>query len=152
MRAKEIIGGGILVAITMILIYFASLPSVNMLTLYCLSGFMPIIAYIRYSLKTAIMVYITSIILGLFLFGGFSIFLMIPYIFIVGPIGIVKAFIERFDNLIVETILKIVHALILSNVFLNTTSFSILLVGCIIYFIFDYGLTLLIVEYYKYFK
>lgn len=176
MSAKNISIGGILTALTILLLYLTLLIPTNTLTLLTLASFMVPIALIRCNLKTSILVYICSSLLS-FLLLPFNIFLL--YLIFFGCYGIIKSLIEGLDKLPLEWVLKLVffntiffisinvaRELLSPNVFdnLNRLADKLLpslpssrflflwLVGQLVFILFDYALTLLVDTYYKYFK
>lgn len=175
MIAKDIALGGILSALTLIILYLTYLLPTNTLTLLTLAAFMVPVALIRRNLRTALAVYVTTTVLCM-LFLPPNIFIMYSLFF--GCYGIVKYFIELLDRPIVEWILKFIffnliffigvqtfmtfispHLLdqinqLTSEWLPNIPFAGAALLWCIAqvaFFIFDYALTLLIDLYYKYF-
>jgi len=104
MKTRDLTTGGVLVSLSMILFYLANVIPTSTVTIFTLTVFVPVIAYLRCNLKTAAVVYFSSSILGFMLFS--PMFGLIY--FIVGSYGIIKAFIEEKENLILESILKLV--------------------------------------------
>ncbi|MGL6173856.1 MAG: hypothetical protein ACRC1P_04525 [Cellulosilyticaceae bacterium] len=175
MTAKHIALGGVLTALTIIILYLSLLIPTNTLTLLTLASFMIPLALIRGNLRTAILVYITTSLLSIMFFPP-NITLL--YITFFGGYGIIKSFIERLDNLVLEWPLKLVFFNVVFflcfNIFqsflgsqlleplkvliqrllptLEIEPFLILwFLSQVVFVIFDYALTLLIDMYYKYF-
>ena len=104
MKTSAITLGGILAAISMVLLYLTTLVPTNTLTLLTLISFIPPIALMEKGLKTAMLVYICSA-MGSLLFVPFNITLL--YILFFGIYGIIKGFIERLNKSFLETVLKL---------------------------------------------
>ncbi|ONI44015.1 hypothetical protein AN641_08515 [Candidatus Epulonipiscioides gigas] len=122
MKTRDLTTGGVLVALSLILFYSLNLIPTNTATILVIAGFMPVVGYLRCSLKTAVVVYVSSTILAFLLFSPM---LGILY-FLIGSYGIIKSFIEAKNNLVVENILKIVCftiigviAILIASPFLN---------------------------------
>ncbi|OON92988.1 MAG: hypothetical protein ATN31_07200 [Candidatus Epulonipiscioides saccharophilum] len=118
MKTRDLTTGGVLVALAMILFYLANILTTSTITIFTLTLFIPIIAYLRCNLKTAIVVYLSSSFLG---FALFSPILGVAY-FILGSYGIIKSFIESKDNLILETVLKLITFTIMGIILLLIAS------------------------------
>ena len=104
MKTSSITFGGILTAVSFILLYFIKLIPTNTLTLLTLLSFIPPIALMEKGLKTALLVYICSGIGSLFYVPlNISLF----YILFFGIYGIIKGFIERINKPFVEYLLKL---------------------------------------------
>lgn len=178
MKASSIAFGGILTAISLILLYLTRLIPTNTLTLLALLSFIPPIALMEKGVKTAILVYVCSSI-GSLLFAPPNISFL--YILFFGIYGIIKGFIERMNKPFIEIVLKLVFfniaflitfflikailgidlqaifAKLLSRIAslgLNSTSSSILIYLLLqpAFLIFDYALTLLVGYYDDYIK
>lgn len=105
MKASSIAFGGILTAISFILLYLTKLVPTNTLTLLALLSFIPPIALMEKGIKTAILVYVCSAV-GSLLFASPHISLL--YILFFGMYGIIKGFIERINKTFTEIVLKLV--------------------------------------------
>ena len=174
MSTKPIVTGSILTALTLIILYATLLIPTNTLALLTLSSITVPIALIREDIKTSLLVYITSSILGVILLP-FNISLL--YILFFGCYGLIKHFIERLNHLPLEWILKFIFfniMLITSytcfenlitpgsldgfihfiNTFLPKLNFPPILIAFVIaqgcFVVYDYALTLLIDFYYTY--
>ena len=177
MKAHDLTLGGILTALTAIVLYLTIVIPTNTLALLTLASVMVPIALMRTNLKTAWVVYIASTLVA---------FLLIPsntalmYCLFFGCYGIVKYFIERKNHLPIEVLLKLIFfniiffigfylfknllgLNILNNMQAVISHFSFASIekgpfvllwfsGQIIFLIYDYALTLLIDLYRKYFK
>lgn len=170
MTSKNMALGGLLTALTMVVLYLTLLIPTNTLTLLTIASFMAPLALIRGDLKTAWLVYICSAILAFFMLPLNTAFL---YAIFFGCYGIFKSLIEKLDKLLLENILKFIlfnilffisltlfKDLISPEVFKSFATINlpvspnlILWGGAqISFFIFDYALTLLIDGYYRYFS
>ena len=178
MKTSAITLGGILVAISLVLLYLTTILPTNTLTLLTLLSFIPPIALMEKGLKAALLVYICSA-LGSLIFIPFNITLL--YILFFGIYGILKGLIERVNKTLLEIILKLLffntiflilllfmrgmlgidlqnHLAKLLSYFtassLDTTSGFLIL--CLIvqpvFFIYDYALTLLVGHYDDYIR
>lgn len=176
MSAKNMALGGVLTALTLVILYLTLLIPTNTLTLLTLASFMVPVALMKGSIKTSIMVYVSSSILSLLLLP-FNIALL--YIVFFGCYGIIKYFIERLDHLPLEWLLKLIFFNIIFFIslqviltFIDPKTFSGLeiliskylpgvpyanwivlwFLGQCAFGIFDYALTLLIDFYYTHFS
>ena len=175
MRTKDLTAGGLLCALTIVLLYMTYLLPHNTLTLLTLASFMVPLALIRSHIGTAFLVYICSTLLSMFLLPP-KIFMM--YSFFFGNYGLVKYYIERLDKPFFEWVLKFIYFNIILTFGLHTfmtlispqlfsqlsqimtqilPNFPLVdrliffLIAQVAFFIFDYALTLLIDTYYRYF-
>lgn len=173
MKASDLTLGGILVALSLILLYMMTLVPTNTLTLLTLVSFLPPIALMRSGVKTALLVYICTA-LSSFLFMPLNITLL--YLLFFGIYGMIKGFIERMNKPFIEIVLKLLffNIIFLISVFvfkellgltiLNsltkllayfttqpiTSTLGFLIVWGIvqpIFLIYDYALTLLVGHY-----
>ncbi|WP_052447363.1 hypothetical protein [Clostridium polynesiense] len=96
--------GGLLTALSVIILYLTFIFPTNKLTLLTLSSVMIPISILTMDIRHAILVYLSTSLIA-FLFGLKSIFIL--YLLFFGPYGIVKLFIERYRNTIVEIGLKL---------------------------------------------
>ena len=178
MKTSAITLGGILVAISMVLLYLTTVIPTNTLTFLTLLSFIPPIALMEKGLKTALLVYICSAI-GSLIFVPFNITVL--YILFFGIYGIIKGFIERFNKSFVEIVLKLLffNAIFLILLLLMRGMLGIdvlnnltkllsyftsqpldttwgFLILCLIvqpvFLIYDYALTLLVGHYYDYIR
>lgn len=174
LSSKNIALGGILTALTLVLLYLTLLIPTNTLTLLTLASFMVPVALIRANLKTALLVYSTSSLLSLIFVPGYA----LHYILFFGCYGIVKYLIERLDRFTLEWILKLLFFNVICISFFKTFTalfdpdfinrilevgekffptlpymglIVLWLVAQLGFMVFDYALTLLVDVYYKYF-
>ncbi|AGX44025.1 hypothetical protein [Clostridium saccharobutylicum] len=152
MKSKNIAQSGILIALNLVILYSASILPISTLSILTVASCITPISIIRTSIKNAILIYLSSSILSFFLV---SINIAIYYTLFFGIYGIIKYFIERFSNLLIELILKLLSFNVLLMIFyIIAKSFLSIphkfplwllwISAQIIFLIYDYALTLLI--------
>ncbi|OOM76533.1 hypothetical protein [Clostridium sp. BL-8] len=153
MKAKYIAENGIITALTLAILYSASIIPISTLSILTVASCLIPISIIRTSIKNTILVYIASSILSFFLV---TINIAIYYILFFGIYGIIKYFIEKIRNILIELVLKLVTFNMLLSViyFIGTnllinldTKFPIYIVWIIaqvVFLIYDYALTIII--------
>jgi hypothetical protein len=106
-QTKKISLAGILAAMAVIAVFLASILPTSRISLYVLSSFFISIVIIESGVKTGWMFYLAT---------SFLIFIVVnikvrtvPYIIFFGLYGIIKFYIEKANNLIVEVILKLAY-------------------------------------------
>nr|WP_302598393.1 hypothetical protein [uncultured Cellulosilyticum sp.] len=173
MKANALTLGGILVALSVVLLYLSTFIPTNTLVLLTLVSFMPPIALMEKGLKTALLVYICTTLSSL-LFIPLNITLL--YLLFFGIYGIIKGLIERINKPFLEIVLKLLffNSIFLISVFLlssllginvlnslmthltyfktkplNSNTRFLILFGIVqpIFLIYDYALTLLVGHY-----
>ena len=92
MKSGNITLGGILIALTIIILYSASILPVSTISVLTIASAIVPVCIIRSDVNTAVMVYLASSIISVF-FIPLNIWLLYTLIF--GGYGIVKYFIER---------------------------------------------------------
>ena len=154
MKSKYIAESGLLVALTVVVLYATSLFSISTLSLLTIASCLIPISIIRTSIKNTILVYIASSILSFILIPKINI--AIYYTLFFGIYGIVKYFIEKARSMILEILLKLISFNILLGItylitksFLNVIYPSISLwllwiASQVVFLIYDYALTLAI--------
>lgn len=153
MKSKNMAESGVLVALTLIVLFSTSILSISTLSIMTIASCIIPIAIIRTSIKNAILVYIASSILS---------FMLVPtniaiyYTLFFGIYGIFKYFIEKAKNMPLEILLKLISFnLLLGITYLVTKTFlsfvypsiSLLilwLAAQVVFLIYDYALTLAI--------
>lgn len=105
MKSKDIALGGILVALTSIILYAASILPISTLTILTIASAIIPVCIIRSNIRTAIFVYIASSLIAFFIV---PINIGLLYFIFFGIYGIVKYFIERIRRENIEMILKLV--------------------------------------------
>ncbi|MBE6063606.1 MAG: hypothetical protein E7207_08690 [Clostridium butyricum] len=157
MKAKHIAESGILTALTLIVLYAASIIPVSKLTVLTIASCIVPIGLIRTSVKNSILIYAASSILSLFLI---PINTALSYILFFGIYGLIKYYIEKIKNLPLEILLKLICFNILfsiiyfiaKNIIVLQSSFPILLIIFIAQFLFllyDYTLSVVINYFYE---
>lgn len=168
MKSKEITLGGIMVALTSIILYLTSLIPINTLTILTVASAIIPICIIRSDVKTAIFVYIASALIAFFIV---PINISMLYAIFFGIYGIIKFFAERnrskfealykigffniafivgfilFQNVLGINILKGVEEILsrFINGDIKLITFALfLIVANLAFLVFDYALTLII--------
>ena len=152
MKSNNIAHSGILIALTLAVLYSASVVPISTLSILTVASCLIPISIIRTSLKHSILIYLSSSILSFFLV---PINIWILYSLFFGIYGIIKFFIEKLDNLIYEIILKFLTFNILLYIIyiifklfigfkVKLSLWIIILIAQIAFLIYDYALTLII--------
>ena len=105
MKARDIALGGILVALTTIVLYATSILPISTLAILTIASALIPVCIIRSNIQTSIFVYISSSLIAFFLVPINISFL---YFIFFGVYGIVKFFIERIRKEKLEILFKIV--------------------------------------------
>ena len=105
MKAKNIALGGILVALTTIVLYLAAFLPISTLAILTIASAIIPICIIRSDVQTSIFVYIASSLIAFFLV---PINISLLYFIFFGVFGIIKFFIERLRKEKLEILLKLV--------------------------------------------
>ena len=105
MKAKDIALGGILVALTTIVLYATSILPISTLAILTIASALRPVCIIRSNIQTSIFVYISSSLIAFFLVPINISFL---YFVFFGVYGIIKYFIERIRKEKLEIVLKVV--------------------------------------------
>lgn len=105
MKARDIALGGILVALTTIVLYATSILPISTLAILTIASALIPVCIIRSNIQTSIFVYISSSLISFFLVPINISFL---YFIFFGVYGIVKFFIERIRKEKLEILFKIV--------------------------------------------
>lgn len=153
--ASNVVKGGLLVALTLIILYAANFITFNTLFLLGLTSALIPLAIIISDVPTSVMVYVASAILGYLIIPDKTLWILYTVVF--GPYGIVKLFIEKQRNTILEIVLKLIYfnlVIVLSffiyktffmpNIELEYSIVIVILVGNIAFFVFDYVLTVFV--------
>ncbi|KGN03270.1 membrane protein [Clostridium novyi A str. 4570] len=165
MKVSNITKGGILIALTLIFIYLSSIIPTNKLSLMTITSFIIILSIISLGVKTGLLVFVASSILSFFIVSPKEI--VFTYILFFGLYGFVKYYIEHFNNVPLELFLKLIYFnvsmfilfYLYKTLFIGDFSsykmyfpiYTIIIFGEIIFFIFDYVLTLFVSYYNKHF-
>ena len=153
MKAKEITLSAALIALTIVILYLNLLLPISTISILTLASLLIPIALIRGSIKSAILVYSGSSIIGFFLL---PINIILLYILFFGIYGIIKFYIEKINKLPLEIIIKVIffNIIFFISFFIFNSFISIeitklpiglfIVVAQIVFLVFDYALTLLI--------
>lgn len=152
MKSSNVAQSGIIIALTLAILYSASLIPISTLSILTIASCLIPISIIRTSIKSTILVYLSCSILSFF-FIPVNIALLYTSFF--GVYGIFKYFIEKLNNLLYEIIIK----LLVFNLFLfliyylfNTfigfnakiSLWLFLIMAQAVFLIYDYALTIII--------
>ena len=153
--ASNIAKGGLLVALTLVILYAANFITFNTLFLLGLTSALIPLAIIISDVPTSIMVYGSSAILSYIIIPDKTLWLLYTIVF--GPYGIAKLYIEKRRNTVIEIILKLIYfntvialtfflykSLFMPNIQLKYSITLVILIGNIAFFIFDYVLTVFV--------
>ena len=156
MKAKDITLGGIMTALSVLVLYSTTILPFNTIALLTIaSSFIPVII-IRSNIKTASFVYVASTLIGLFLTTPN---IIIMYTLFFGIYGLIKYLIEKLNKMYLEIILKllffnislilsmIIIKLFLGDVIINLPIWLLFIVGQVIFLVYDYALTMIITIY-----
>ncbi|WP_315067526.1 hypothetical protein [uncultured Clostridium sp.] len=153
MKAKHIAENGIITALTLAILYSASIIPISTLSILTVASCLIPISIIRTSIKNTILVYIASSILSFFLV---TINIAMYYILFFGIYGIIKYFIEKVRNMPIELILKLlifnillaviyfIGINLLINLDVKFPLYIIWIIAQVVFLIYDYALTLII--------
>lgn len=118
-RAKRITLSGILLAFTVICVFLAATLPTSKLSLYAVSSLFLSVIIIEFGAKAGWAFYLASGVLSAVLVPRLEV---IPFIVFFGVYGLIKLYIEKLHNRIVEYVLKLVFfniCLVLGLVFLK---------------------------------
>lgn len=153
MKAKELTVSAALTALTIVILYLNLLLPISTISILTLASALIPVALIRGSIKSSILVYISSSIIGFFIL---PINIILLYVLFFGIYGIIKYFIEKINKLPIEIILKIIFfniMLVLSIFVFNSIVaieitrlpiYLLFIVAQPVFLIYDYALSLLI--------
>ena len=157
--SKKISLNGILLALGVVSLFAATTLPTSRLSFYTLSSFLVSIIIIEFGVKAGWIFYFSSCILTLIILPdklG-----LLPYVFFFGIYGIIKFYIEKFNNLVIEYSIKIVFfticmlsglflikEFILSNIEIKFPIWVIIIALELIFIIYDYVYTQFI-QYYN---
>jgi len=156
LKAKDLTLGGILIALSLLILYSSSILPISTLTILTLASCLIPICIIRSSVKTGFLVYIGTTTLGFFII---PINIIIYYGLFFGIYGIIKYYIEKLQKLPIEIILKFIMfniiliiiltviKLFLGNIVINIPLWLLWLIAQPVFLVFDYALTLIISYY-----
>lgn len=151
-KASHIAKGGMITALTIIILYAGNIITVNTFFLLGIACALIPLCVLITDVRTATVVYGSSAVLA---------FLIIPdkliclyYVLFFGPYGLIKLIIEKKDSIVMEIILKLAYynaTLVLGyilytnlfapNIDMKLPIFAVILVANIAFIILDYTLT-----------
>jgi len=157
-NAKKVALSGMLLAMTVISLYFASFLPMK-LSLYALSSFLISVIIIEFDIKAGWVFYLSSCLLSLIIPDKIT---LIPYVLFFGMYGIVKFYIERLRRILIEYIIKLIYfnifvliaVLLLKKLelipvkFQNQPLWILIAVMEVLFILYDYVYTLFI-QYYN---
>ncbi|MBU5316017.1 hypothetical protein KQI30_07010 [Clostridium bornimense] len=158
-NVSNITKGGILTALSVIALYISSLLPTNKIAVLVILALIIPISIIWTNIKTALIIYISTSILGVLLIGLRG--SVISYIILFGTYGFFKLLIEKLKNLYLEIPLKIIYFnialtliyFIISKFIIDITTLkfklpmTVLVIGAnIVFLISDFVISLLIQE------
>ena len=153
MKSKYIAESGLLIALTLVILYATSIIPISTLSILTVASCLIPVSIIRTSIKNAILVYIASSILSFFLVKTN---IALYYTLFFGVYGIIKYLIEKTKNIPLELLLKLIaFNILLGVIYLITKSFldisspnfslwMLWLAAQIVFLVYDYALTLAI--------
>jgi len=153
MKSRYIAENGLLVALTVVLLYVASIIPISKLSILTVASCLIPISIIRTSIKNTILVYIASSVLSFFLVPTN---IALYYTLFFGIYGIIKYIVEKTNNLPLEYLFKLIaFNILLLIIYLITKSFfdisnsnlplwTLWLAAQIVFLVYDYALTLAI--------
>jgi len=153
MKSKYIAESGLLVALTLVILYATSVVPISKLSILTVASCLIPISIIRTSIKNTILVYIASSVLSFFLVPTN---IALYYALFFGVYGIIKYIIEKFKNIPLELLLKLIAFNILLLIIYSITKsflgilspnfplYILWLAAQIIFLVYDYALTLAI--------
>ena len=153
MKSKYIAESGLLIALTLVILYATSIIPISTLSILTVASCLIPVSIIRTSIKNALLVYIASSILSFFLVKTN---IALYYTLFFGIYGIIKYLIEKAKNIPLELLLKLIaFNILLGIIYLITKSFldissynfplwMLWLATQIVFLVYDYALTLAI--------
>jgi hypothetical protein len=156
LNSKNISTAGMMIAIGIVILYISTVIQINTIAILTVASSLIPITIIKSNMKTAISVYICTTIISLFLV---PINLLLLYGCFFGIYGIIKFFIEKLKNRIIEIILKLAYFNITIFVLVYILQIAIgpayetlpiyLIIASseLLFLLYDYSLTLIISYY-----
>lgn len=153
MKSKELTVSAALTALTIVILYLNLLLPISTISILTLASALIPVALIRGSIKSSILVYISSSIIGFFIL---PINITLLYVLFFGVYGIIKYFIEKINKLPLEIFLKIIffNIILVLSIFVFNSFVTIeitklpmtllFIVAQPVFLIYDYALSLLI--------
>lgn len=157
--SKSLALGGVLTALTVISVFFADIIPTNTLSLYALSSFFIAIILIERGVKTSWVFYFATSLLSFVIVPDKT--MVIPFVSFFGIYGVIKHYLEKYTNRVVEYILKylffnanvVLAYLLLKVLFEAQTLFKgfplwiVMIILQVIFLVYDYVYTIFI-QYY----
>lgn len=156
---KKVAFGGLVTALSTLCLYLASVLPTNRLFFYAISSMFVFTMVIEFGIPSAIITYLSITILALILLPNKI--MIIPYLLFFGYYGILKYYIEKRNNLLLEWLLKIisfniamviiyfiVEKLILKTITMRYYLWVTILLGEVAFVVYDLGYTV-VISYYK---
>lgn len=153
MKAKYISQNGIVIALTIAILYATSILPISTMSILTVASCLIPISIIRTSIRNTFFVYIAASILSFFLV---PINIALYYTLFFGIYGIIKYFLEKIRNIPLELFLKLIlfNLLLiiiyfitinfLGNFIINYSLYLAWIVSQIVFLVYDYALTLII--------
>lgn len=150
MNSKKIAFGGIATALSIIILYFTNIIPINTLAILTLTSLIIPSVIILTDLRTGIITFIATSLIGYFIV---PINYLLMYSMFFGIYGIVKAFIEKINNMAVEIILKVLYfnvalfsgyfllGLFIGEIVVNIPLWMAFLGAEVVFIVYDYFLT-----------
>ncbi len=148
--AKQVAFGGINILLTTVSLYLASTLPTNRIFFLALSSVFLSVIVIEFGTKTAFFNYLASSILGFLIIPNK--FIMVTYILLLGYYGIVKYYIEKLDNLILEWIIKLVifniwlylvysftYSFFFADISIKIPTLVLAVIAQVIFIVYDYA-------------
>jgi hypothetical protein len=150
MKSNNIAKGGIFAALSLILLYLASVFPTNKLFILGIASCIIPLSIMLTGVKNTIIVFSTVSLLSLFIIP--SKLIAISYILIFGSYGFVKYFIEKLRNIPLEFVLKLLYFNISSSIIIfiyelviikipNINIYLLILAMQFAFIVYDYALT-----------
>lgn len=159
-KSKRIAVGGILIALTIIVLFFATVLPTSRLALFTLSSFLVAVIVIEFGIKFAWIFYIACSILS-FLSPIPNKIELIFYVAFFGYYPMVKFYVERINIIFIEyilkllafnvglfLILKVAKEILFRDINIQVALWVLIVIAQIAFFLYDYLFTLFI-QYYN---
>lgn len=124
-NSKRLALSGLLLALAVAALFLASIMPTSKLSLYALSSFFIAVIIIEYGTRAGWVFYAASCLLALIVVQDKL--RIIPYIVFFGIYGILKLYIERLRNIVIEYVLKLAYfniCLVLAIIFIKEFLFT----------------------------
>lgn len=158
-KTKRLSLSGILLTLTIISLFMATIMPTNKVSFYVLSSFFVSIIIMEFGVKAGWIFYFTSCLLAFVIIPDKL--RVIPFILFFGVYGVIKFHIEKINNIVIEYILKIIYfnlfllgaffiakQLFFKDLAINLPLWGIVIALEIVFIIYDYVYTLF-VRYYN---